>query len=339
MQVTAYTDASAFDVLQSEWNDLVRCSQADMIFSTWEWHSHWWQAYHPGDLWILAVRDNEKLLGIASFFVEQHPEHGSLCRIVGSVDVTDYMDLIIHRDHLQVVYQTFSDYLFQHNTHFDVLDLCNIPQDSPTYTHFVDVLQSTGFAVTTEQQETCPTIVLPDTFDAYIESLESKQRSELRRKLRRAEGSDAMAWYIVGAEHDLQTELDRFLGLMQASHPAKARFLENPQHVAFFSSFMPIAFANGWLQLNFETVDDEAVASYLNFVYHNDILVYNSGLEPNKFGNMSPGIVLLANNIQHAITQKKRHFNFLRGNETYKYQMGGKDSPIFNIKASIPTSK
>jgi CelD/BcsL family acetyltransferase involved in cellulose biosynthesis len=336
MQVSLHTDNSLFEALNAnEWNELVRCSQADTIFSTWEWHYYWWHAYQPGEIFALVIRDNDQLVAIAPMFIEQDAELGRTLRIIGSVDVTDYLDVIVSQQNQAQIYETLAQALIDHQNHYDVLDFCNIPAESPTYTHFQKVLENHGFTVSTEQQEVCPTITLPDNFETYVESLEGKQRSELRRKLRKAEGSGSMAWYIVGEQHDLNAELERFLKLMTTSHPAKARFLENPQHVAFFKAFMPIAFAKGWLQLNFETADDDAVATYLNFDYNNDILVYNSGLEPNKFGALSPGIVLLANNIQYAIEQKKRHFNFLRGNETYKYLMGAQDTIIYNIKARV----
>lgn len=334
MQVTIHAEAGIFEALQGEWNALVARSQNDRIFQRWEWHYHWWQAYCPGELFVLVVRDGERLVGLAPMFIEHYAPLGKRARIIGSHDVTDYMDVIADDELRQTVYQALAEAFAAQRARFDVLDFSNIPSESPTLTEFTAALQSAGFSTVVTQQEVCPLFALPQTFEAYLESLESKQRSELRRKMRRAEGSDAMAWYVVGAEHDLEAELKAFLGLMAASHPEKAAFLQNPQHVAFFNAFMPVAMANDWLQLNFETVDGERVAAYLNFDYHDEILVYNSGLAPDKFGSLSPGIVLLANNIAYAIDHKKRVFDFLRGNEAYKYQMGGKDTVVYNIQAS-----
>ncbi len=334
MQVIAHTDQQCFDELHAEWSALVPVSQANLIFSTPEWHKHWWAAYRSGQLWVLEVRaDDRKLAGILPLFIEEQAERGNVARIIGSDDVTDYLDIIAHCDHIDAVYEALAAFLSENRTQFDVLEFSNIREESPTYKIFEQILATCGYEVTLEQQEVCPLFSVPDSFDAYLESLESKQRSELKRKLRRAEGYDEMAWYIVGAEHNLDDELQAFLKLMAASHPEKAKFLQNPQHIAFFNSFMPVAMEKGWLQLNFQVVEEERVATYLNFDYNNDILVYNSGLAPNKFGSLSPGIVLLANNIQWAIDHKKHTFNFLRGNETYKYQMGGKDTHVFKLTA------
>ena len=91
----------------------------------------------------------------------------------------------------------------------------------------------------------------------------------------------------------------------------------------------------GWLRLNFLTITGERAASYLNFTYNNEMLVYNSGLLPEAYGRLSPGIVLLAWNIRHAIEEGISRFDFLQGDESYKYQMGGRDEAVFNLYARL----
>jgi CelD/BcsL family acetyltransferase involved in cellulose biosynthesis len=72
----------------------------------------------------------------------------------------------------------------------------------------------------------------------------------------------------------------------------------------------------------------------MNFDYGGHILVYNSGLLPEEYGHLSLGIVLLCYNIRHAIENKRKVFDFLRGNEVYKYRMGAKDNPVFMLRAA-----
>lgn len=333
MQVEAHSEESCFDALCGEWQRLVPLSQADLIFSTWEWHSHWWRAYRPGQLWLVLVRDDAgDLVGLLPLFIENQPGRGRVARIVGSDDVTDYLDVIAHVDYLDAVYRALAAFLVT-STQFDVLDLSNIREESPTRSQFVSALEGAGFAVEVSPQEVCPLFEVPETFEAYLELLESKQRSELRRKLRRAESAEGLSWYIVDSTHDFDQEMDKFLALMAASHPEKAAFLQNAQHVAFFRSFMPVAMAKGWLQLAFQTYDEEPIAAYLNFDYNDHILVYNSGLRPDRYAALSPGIVLLVHLIKWSIAHRKRTFNFLRGNEAYKYQMGGHDTTVYRVQA------
>jgi CelD/BcsL family acetyltransferase involved in cellulose biosynthesis len=68
-----------------------------------------------------------------------------------------------------------------------------------------------------------------------------------------------------------------------------------------------------------------------NFVYQNRTLLYNSGMDSARFLRYSPGIVLTAFLIQHSIENGRAAFDFLRGDETYKYKLGGVDTSIHQL--------
>lgn len=337
VKLTAHTDADVFNALQPRWNSLTTRSTANTPFNTWEWHKHWWAAYHPGELWIVACEDaNGQLVGIAPWFIEDNAEQGRVVRFIGHVDVTDYMDFIIHTEHAEAVYSAYAQFLLDNRDHFDALGLANIPEDSPTYTAFPAALREAGFVVDFETNDVSPIIYLPPTYDDYMsDCLNSKERKEIKRKMRKAEGGMYdLGWYIVNGSHDLDAEMERFLHLMHTADTEKAEFLSNAQNVDFFKRVVPAAQNAGWLQLMFITLDGEACAAYLNFDYNNRIYVYNSGLDTNKGGALSPGIVLLQYAIQHAIEQERAVFDFLRGDEHYKYRMGGVDTHVYQLNAT-----
>ena len=333
MEITAYRDASAFDVLREGWNPLLQRAPMNHVFYTWEWQKTWWDAYCPGELLILACHRQGELVGIAPLFVTE-TEGERKARIIGCVDVTDYLDFIVDQAVLANVYAAFVDHLATRRDDFDSLDFCNIPFDSPTRQILPGLLSERGFRTNVEQQEVCPIIDLPEDWNAYLSMLDKKQRHELRRKIRRIQGSDkAVDWYIVNGCHDLEEEVSHFVRLMAASDPEKATFLRNKCNLRFFQSVVPLLQECGWLQMNFLTVDDERAAAYINFVYGDRVMVYNSGHDHDDFADLSPGIVLLAYNIRHAIEQGFQTYDFLRGDEPYKYRMGGRDNPVMNIRA------
>ena len=141
-------------------------------------------------------------------------------------------------------------------------------------------------------------------------------------------------WYTVTDDHDINAELNQFMGLMRSADQEKAEFLENTQHVDFFQRIMPQMQTAGLLQLHFLTIDGTPCAAYLNFDLDGHVYVYNSGLEPDQFGALSPGIVLLQYLIEASIEKEFNVFDFLRGNESYKYKMGGSDTCIYQINAT-----
>lgn len=331
MRTELYTTAEAFETLKPAWNALLARSTSDVIFLTWEWQSTWWLTYEAGQLWIAAVYDmDDRLVGIGPWFI--HNRDGErVVRTIGCVDVTDYVDIIVDRDCVEPVQLALAELMLEHRKAFDRINLCNIPEASPTYTRFPDLLRQLDFDADMVLQEVCPIIHLPDDWEDYLAMLDKKQRHELRRKIRKAESEADIKWTVLEAEADFEPSVDAFLVLMAASQPAKAEFLAESRNLAFFRRILRLTFDKGWLRLSFLYVNGTPVAAYCDFDYNQHILVYNSGLNLNEYAHLSTGIVLLCYNIRHAIETKRNVFDFLRGNETYKYRMGAVDTRVYKL--------
>ena len=184
--------------------------------------------------------------------------------------------------------------------------------------------------VRTVVEDVCPVIDLPATWDEYLASLDKKQRHEIRRKMRRIEREADVNWYIVDQGRDLAEEIEAFIELHQKSSGDKDDFMDE-QMKGFFRAVAHVLQPPGWLQLAFIEVDGQKAASMLNFDYEDTILVYNSGYDPQHRAHLSPGIVLLAYCIQHAIELGRARFDFLRGDEPYKYRFGAKDTKVYRL--------
>jgi CelD/BcsL family acetyltransferase involved in cellulose biosynthesis len=333
LHTQVYADSNGFDALAPEWNELLRDSPADTVFLTHQWQSTWWHHLGDGTPTLIAVREEDgRLVGLAPLYRSLTNEGQWELNTVGCVDVSDYLDLIPRRGHGEAVYSALLDLLLASSAGlaWDVLKLCNVPAGSPTLTHLAPLAAARDLAVTDRIQEVCPIVTLDGDWDVYLASLDGKERRELRRKLRKANPHVGVDWTLVGPEHDLPAEVDRFLHLMALSHPDKAEFLHE-NHRAFMHAVACFAAAEGWLELTFLTVQGEPAATMFNLVYNNRTLLYNSGLDPQRFRHLSPGIVLTAFLIQHSIAAGREAFDFLRGDEPYKYQLGGVDHPIYQL--------
>jgi CelD/BcsL family acetyltransferase involved in cellulose biosynthesis len=337
LKITVYDRVDLFEELEAEWNELVQRSTANRIFSTWEWQSTWWDVYSPGHLWVITCRDqNDRLIGIAPWFITDTEDRGRVVSIIGCKEVTDYLDLIVDRDAVDAVLQCLSSFLYTNASKYDLLEFCNVPEESITCQQLPNFLRQCHFRVEISHEDVCPVIDLPASWEGYLQSLDKKQRHELRRKMRRSHGANSgIDWYIVPDDSDIDREMEHFTRLMAASDASKARFLENPQNLSFFKAIAPVLMRKGWLQLSFLTIDGNRAAAYMNFDYNRSILVYNSGLLPDEYGHLSPGIILLAYNIRHAIESGYTVFDFLQGDETYKYRMGGKNTHVYNLKVRL----
>lgn len=337
---------SGFDLLAGEWNALVRRSRSNTLFLTHEWQTTWWNHLGEGDLWIVAFREPQqgKLVGIAPLYLVTLSQ-GELAgkrqlNIVGCIEVSDYLDLIVDDEWEEPVYQAFAGWLASPDAPaFDILDLCNLPDASRTHTTLPALLEGAGWTVRTFQEDTAPQFALPFRYESYLnEQVEKKQRHEIRRKQRRAEREATIGFYLVGPEHCLEAEVDDFVALQRASRVDKSEFM-TPAMRRFFQAAARALYDAGWLRLCFLTVNGEKAASLFAFEYNRRFLLYNSGYDPtDAHAHLSPGWVILSYAIQYAIAIGCTLFDFMQGSEAYKYHFGAQDYRVMRVVARRPSA-
>jgi CelD/BcsL family acetyltransferase involved in cellulose biosynthesis len=337
MRVEYHFESAGFWALKPEWNDLVHRSCCDTLFLTWEWQSTWWKHLGEGDLLLLGFRadDDGRLVGIAPLFHTQTDDARSALYLVGCRDVSDYLDLIIERGQEDAVYGALLEYLSGEAPAWDLVDFCNIPQDSLTFLRLRELAEADGYQTLVEVENVCPIIDLPATWDDYLMMLNKKQRHEVRRKLRKADAEGDTRFYMVGADDDLRAEMEAFVDLHQKSTPEKDQFMDPPMQ-EFFFDVAQVLQAQGWLQLAFVEMGGEKAAALVNFDYGDGILVYNSGYDPTRFRHLSPGIIVTARSIEQAIALGRAKFDFLRGDEVYKYRFGAQDTEVRRLLIGRP---
>lgn len=331
---------SGFDALADEWNVLVAQSSFNTIFLTHEWQSTWWKYLGEGELWILAMRDavTHKLVGIAPLYLLD-VTRGEMAgkrqfNIVGCINVSDYLDLISVEGCEERVYKRLLTWLYSDEAPaWDVLDLCNLPEVSHTWQTMPALLEEHGLAVRTFEEDVAPQFSLPFRYEDYLqEQVEKKQRHEIRRKQRRAEREARIGFTIVGPSESIEPEIDDFIALQRASGADKAEFM-TPDMRRFFVGMARVMQQAGWLRLCFLILNGEKVASLLAFEYDRKFLLYNSGYDPDSHAQLSPGWVILSYAIQYSIAVGCRVFDFMQGNEEYKYRFGSKDYRVMRVIA------
>ena len=320
--------SEVFTQLAAEWDDLAQRGITDTPFQTLAYQQAWWTHLHPenGRLHTITVRsEQQELLAIACLYNVDGVIHFNGC-----IEETDYLDLIVSAEHAEAAWQAILDCLCSDGfPQWDSIQLCNIPEASPSRIILEKEAQRRGFLFNETVNEVCPVIHLADTFDAYLEGIDSKQRREIQRKLRRAQGADAEL-VVVGPDDDIDTAVTDFLDLLQKSTFEKRDWLNDGRRAVFYDAARAAQKA-GTLNLIFIEVRGKKAAGLFNFDYNDRIWVYNSGLDPALFGALSLGVVITAKAIEYAIENGRTTFDFLRGNETYKYRFGAEDTTIYRI--------
>ncbi|HLH73990.1 MAG TPA: GNAT family N-acetyltransferase [Chloroflexota bacterium] len=310
--------------LEASWNTLLPRCLCNTIFLTWEWQDLWWRTSGEGELHLLTVHCGEDLVGIAPLI-----RTVSGWGFAGGTEVADFLDVVALPRYATEVASSVLDYLEQAG---GAVDLRNLRPDSLGATLLFEQAERRGLPVSLSQEDVSPRVELPSDWETYLQSLTKKDRHELRRKIRRLQGAGKV-WYGVAndpatREHDVED----FIRLHRLSAEEKATFM-TPTMQRFFHALVDEFAPRGWLRLYFLEIDDVRVAAVILFDYGDEFLLYNSGYDP-TYSHLSVGLLLKAFCLRDAIAEGRRVFDFLQGNEPYKYDLGGRDVPILRLQWS-----
>jgi CelD/BcsL family acetyltransferase involved in cellulose biosynthesis len=189
-----------------------------------------------------------------------------------------------------------------------------------------------GVSVTHEQEDVCPYVPLLGSWDGYLGGLTKKDRHELRRKLRRAVDDQGAEWRTIKTPDDLGPTLDAFIELHRRSSAAKAGFMTE-EMAAYFRDLAAQTLERGTLRMGVLWVGDTPAAGAMGFAQGDRFYLYNSGYNP-EYAAHSVGIAAVGLLLRDAAEEGLAIFDFLQGNETYKYMLGALDAPVFRAMAT-----
>ena len=326
------------DELESDWNELVEAGPAQKPFMFFSCVKCWWETRGGGEwpdkaeLKIVTAHRGHKLVGIAPlFFVPDHEGKPGLL-LLGSHEVFDYLDLAARPEDLEEFISGLLLFLDQQPLpEWKVLDFYNLLDGSPTAKLLESEAQKLGWQYKLEQLQPSPYINLPADWDAYLAGIKKKQRHEIRRKIRRFEELEfPQRWYFVKDPAVLAEEMEVFLDMMEQDS-GKQNFL-TPAMRDYMHKIARCYFDAGYLLLAFLELDGKKIAGKMLFDYGKRLWAYNSGVNQD-YNEHSPGWVLLGYLIQWATEHNFEMFDFMRGNEEYKYRFGAVDR--FVLRATL----
>ena len=285
-------------------------------FLSWTWQREWVAVFGEGRrLEVRRVADGTGRLVALLPLVEIAADRWLL---VGGADVSDYLDLIALRDRED---EAWAALLGSRAADRTIWELHAVPAGSPTVTTVPTLAGAAGLDVSVTVEERCPILALPESWDALLASLSGKHRHEISRKLRRFEReapAGHVSWESTPA--GIERRLDDFLRLHRRSREGKAKFMDERME-RFFRRTIPALAARGGARLAFLDLPDGPIASFVTLEWDQTVGLYNSGFHPDRAA-LSPGVVLLAHVVRDAIERGRRRFDFLRGEERYKYEFG-----------------
>lgn len=186
--------------------------------------------------------------------------------------------------------------------------------------------EAAGWSASTDENEVAAVLALPEAFDAYLALIGKKERHEVRRKRRRYERMVGETLH--ETHHGEGWAFDEFSRLHRLAPGKKGEFLTEER----LEVFRRLAGLDGWRLDLLRTPNDAAAAVVFGYSDTTGYYLYNSAYDP-ELSDASPGVVLLGSMIEMAISEKLGRFDFLKGDEAYKFRLGAEARPLSRIQA------
>ena len=184
-------------------------------------------------------------------------------------------------------------------------------------------LGSAGIDVATRQHEAA--MVLDLSAADPLSALASKQRHEVRRKVRRFSEALGEPRLVGGAGG-----FDAFVAMHRMADGDKGGFMTEATE-EFFRDLLVIPGAVMDLLL---TAAGDPVAATFGFVDEAAYYLYNSSFDPGAAA-VSPGIVILKLLIERESEAGRRRFDLLKGDDPYKHRLGARPRALFSVEGVV----
>jgi CelD/BcsL family acetyltransferase involved in cellulose biosynthesis len=315
------------DGLYAYWLEKGSALEWTCLFVLPPWLDVWWRTF--GKEWKpypMAVREGGNLIGIAPLMIQ-----GERACIIGSPDVCDYVDFVFAPGRAKDVLRRILHHLKQQG--ISLLDLGPLRGDASLLKDMTPVAETLGYEVTIHPEDVILELELPATWDGFLQSLNGKQRHEIRRKIRRLYEAGQINYLVVEEAEQVKKKVDIFLALFGSNRSDKAAFMDN-QMASFFRSLAEAMAEAQILKLFFLDLNASPAAVAMCFDYASTMYLYNNGYDQ-RFGSLSVGLLSKVFSMKESIERGRKTYSFLKGGETYKYLLGGTPVPVYRCKVML----
>lgn len=333
LQVRIYTSWDELAGIKTAWEQLLQHSIGPTIFSTAEWLGAWWNAYsHGKQLIALAfLNSSGELVGLAPFYREKI--HGGIkrLRLVGDgTGDSDDLDLIFRSGQKEVCCRALIEWLASESA-WDLCELNTLPADSPNVGPLLYGLKKQRW-VPVMYKRPKSAVVLPGSWDSYLEQLPREHAKGIERYTRRLHRHYVARIFKCTEEEELAGYLEILFDLHQKRWNAQGvpGTFALPERKQFYSDFNRAFLRRGWLEFWLLELDGKIAAAQLAFRYGDTVYQLQEGLDPAHYSDRV-GQVLRSHVIRQLIAEGVRRYDYLGGDEAHKRNWGAQPGSYTDV--------
>ena len=322
LKITEINGTDQFYGLKYKWNEVLERSKDKNPYLTWEYLLTYWRHFgKEKKLRILYIENENKIIAIAPLRQSRY----KFAHLLG-YDVieplayrhSDYTGLILSEKEAECL-KLFLNRLVEHDD-WDFIYLYDIPGTS-IIPHLLPRISEPIPKFELEEGVICPYITIPDSMDILMRGLSAKFRKNLRRSIKNLQkdyGKVELKRY--DEFSSVEEAMNLFFELHQKRWKSKGKLgVYSSQKIRDFSLDVSKVFANNeWLALYFLTVNEEPIASQYCLEYKQKMHYGLGGFDPD-YSKYSVGNLITAKVIEKCIERKIKEYDFLKGDEPYKF--------------------
>lgn len=321
--VEEVSSVEGLEGLRDAWEEAQARSAPDNVFLTFDWALAWWRHFGAGRrLRVLVLRDGGRPSVILPLW------EGPLWRrwapfrkiqLLGT-GLSDRLDLLLSEDPEGSAERALR-HLLARPVRWDVLDLRDMPEDSPTVPAIRSAADRLGLECEVSVDSEAPYLAIESDWETFFATRFGRRwRKTLRHNARRLEAECGPVSTTFDAVPDGSGLLSRLAAMPQDGqyHGADRRsiFGSGPKR-AFFEEIAERFSRRGWLRVGMLELRGEVAAFRFAFRYGGKYFDYFTGFH-RDYAKVSAGAVLLAQVIEDCFRNGVREVDFLRGAEPWK---------------------
>ncbi|MES0880792.1 GNAT family N-acetyltransferase [Roseibium sp. SCP14] len=334
MHVSLVETTDQLRAFESAWCEVYRLDPESQFFLSWWWLTDFLSKTDDG--WVVLVATPEGAAAPVAFFplrlkLKKRRKSGQFINgfnMAGNY-AADYTGFLCLPDYEDQAIPAFAEHLMTMPWAF--LKLEYLRASGRRKELFLEAFSKKTFRIQSVERLNeidnvnnliCPYVDLPGTFEAYLsERLSANSRQKLRRLLRKVDADEG--YRITHADADtIGRDIEILLDFWQAQW-GERKGARLDKMVGNNRIVLQGGFDMGHLYMPMLWKGEDPVAVLGSFLDHEKktVLFMIAGRDQ-SFNDIPSGLVLHAHSIRHAIELGFETYDFLRGNERYKYSFG-----------------
>jgi CelD/BcsL family acetyltransferase involved in cellulose biosynthesis len=321
--VDIVNDYQTFASMEERWNDAVDRAGHTHPFLRHEWLRTWWDSFGAGrTLNVHVVRAGNRILALAPLMLETARISGVGVRRIQFLhnDHTPKADVIV-TERAEEAYDALWKSLLAARSQWDVLQLSQLPSDSPTHDHISRRAAAAAYPTTLWQSDVSPYLELNSDWNAYLKGRNPKLRQNLRNRLNRLTQLGEPALQVLWDPAAIRAAREEALSLEASGWKREAgTAIRSDANVErFYTLLAERAAAGGWLRLLFLTVNGQRIATSYASRYQDRLSFFKTGYDP-EFAKYAPFKLLTYFAIKEGFADGLREVDFLGDAEPWKLE-------------------